>query len=352
MEPHVPERNVAAEAPRCLDGMPQLPAREMTEEDQQEGRGGTARSPSPHEVAGQSSRLRPAQVAATSLAAVTGAFLASRLGVYGTVAGAGVLSVMSTVGGELYLRSLDRTKEVARGVTRSTGQLRSARQKPGDSQGIGTARVDDTVLMATVTALDEVPQDSSTDGEIASIATSDSGAAGVPSDVRSEQPPAWRRIRWRLVAGGAAAAFVLGMIVVSAIELIGGGSLSGGTGTTIGEVASGRSSGSSRGDVDGPAGKNNNDPADKNDRDQAPSDDDPEPAPGGSESEEPGSEAPEPEDGSGQDPAPDPDPTEEATPSPSPTTEPSAPDPSPTQTPQPGTQEEPSTGTLEDPAEE
>lgn len=38
----------------------------------------------------QTSRLRPSHIIASSLAALTGAFLASRLGVYGTVIGVGV----------------------------------------------------------------------------------------------------------------------------------------------------------------------------------------------------------------------------------------------------------------------
>lgn len=57
--------------------------------------------------------LRPAQVTASTLAAVTGAFLAARIGVYGTVIGVGVMSLLSTIGSEFYLRSLERTKAAA-----------------------------------------------------------------------------------------------------------------------------------------------------------------------------------------------------------------------------------------------
>src|SRR5438552_11167889 len=57
--------------------------------------------------------LRIAQVMAAALAAVTAALLGSTLGVAGTVVGAGVASVVSTVGSELYLRSLQRTREAA-----------------------------------------------------------------------------------------------------------------------------------------------------------------------------------------------------------------------------------------------
>ncbi|HVV11496.1 hypothetical protein [Amycolatopsis sp.] len=58
--------------------------------------------------------LKPAQIAASALAAVTAAFLGSTLGVAGTVVGAGIASVVTTVGGELYLRSLRRTRAAAR----------------------------------------------------------------------------------------------------------------------------------------------------------------------------------------------------------------------------------------------
>lgn len=52
-----------------------------------------------------------AQVAGGALASVTAAFLGSHLGVAGTVFGAGLTSVVITVGGALYQRSLERTKE-------------------------------------------------------------------------------------------------------------------------------------------------------------------------------------------------------------------------------------------------
>lgn len=66
------------------------------------------------EGAREKAGLKPTQVAASALAAVTAAFLGSYLGVAGTVAGAGVASVVSTVGSEVYLRSLRKTHEAAR----------------------------------------------------------------------------------------------------------------------------------------------------------------------------------------------------------------------------------------------
>src|ERR1700716_3764231 len=61
----------------------------------------------------EKSGIRMAQVAAAALAAVTAALLGSTLGVAGTVLGAGVASVVTTVGAELYLRSMRRTRAAA-----------------------------------------------------------------------------------------------------------------------------------------------------------------------------------------------------------------------------------------------
>lgn len=87
--------------------------------------------------------IKPSQVTAAALAAVTAAFLGSTLGVAGTVMGAGIASVVSTVGGELYLRSLSKTKEAAQrtkeaalaladSTTREqAGPVQQPRQMPG-----------------------------------------------------------------------------------------------------------------------------------------------------------------------------------------------------------------------------
>jgi hypothetical protein len=67
------------------------------------------------------------QVLATALAAVTAAFLGSRLGVAGTVTGAGVASVVSTLGGAIYQNYLERT---SRGVAKvaKVAKVRTARR--------------------------------------------------------------------------------------------------------------------------------------------------------------------------------------------------------------------------------
>ncbi|NUV37501.1 hypothetical protein G6W58_25700, partial [Streptomyces sp. KAI-27] len=56
------------------------------------------------------------QVAGSAVAAVAGAVAASQLGVYGTVIGAGVMSVVATTGGSVFQHLFRRTGEQIRDV--------------------------------------------------------------------------------------------------------------------------------------------------------------------------------------------------------------------------------------------
>ncbi|MER5638747.1 hypothetical protein ABT095_17505 [Kitasatospora sp. NPDC002227] len=60
--------------------------------------------------------LSLAQVAASALAAIVGAVLASELGVYGTIIGAAVVSVGATTGGAVFQHVFKRTGEQLRAV--------------------------------------------------------------------------------------------------------------------------------------------------------------------------------------------------------------------------------------------
>lgn len=123
------------------------------------------------------------RLVATALAAITAAFLGSRLGTAGTVIGAGVASMVSTVAGALYQHSLDRTSN----------------------------RVRSRVLQ--------------TRGE------------SVPDTDSDDVPPAEaasRRFGWRTATAVTVAAFVLGMGAITGYELLTHGPISGGgNGTTI-----------------------------------------------------------------------------------------------------------------------
>jgi hypothetical protein len=136
--------------------------------------------------------IRISQVVAAALAAVTAALLGSTMGVAGTVVGAGLASVVSTVGGALYLRSIQRT-----------------------GQGVRTVR-DRVVTRAGSTTV------TVTEGE----------PDGTPDDPE-ERPPRTARLSWPAVVVGSALAFVLGMAVITGVEWLRGEPLSGGDGTTV-----------------------------------------------------------------------------------------------------------------------
>ncbi len=145
--------------------------------------------------------IRFSQVLAGALAAITAAVLGSTMGVAGTVIGAGLASVISTVGGALYLRSIQRT-----------GQgVRSVRDKV--VARAGTTRV---------TLLDEQPRPEAQEGD------ADAGDG--------ERPPQERRLRWPALVAASVLAFAIGMLVITGVEWLRGEPLSGGEGTTIGRI--------------------------------------------------------------------------------------------------------------------
>ncbi|RSM39458.1 hypothetical protein DMA12_29565 [Amycolatopsis balhimycina DSM 5908] len=147
--------------------------------------------------------LRIAQVLAAALAAVTAALLGSTLGVAGTVAGAGVASVVSTVGSELYLRSLQRTREAA---------LR-ARQ------------------LATSGIRRRGPAVDITDQPTVQLKPPEQAPTGLSSRLR--------KLRWPLIIGTSAVAFVVAIVSIVGFESATGTQVGGGTGESIGKILGG-----------------------------------------------------------------------------------------------------------------
>lgn len=147
--------------------------------------------------------IRISQVLAAALAAVTAALLGSTMGVAGTVVGAGVASVVSTVGGALYLRSIQRTKQ----------GVRTVRAKV---VGRGTGS---TVLMTEPAAPEDDRDESADTAE--SDDTAESGG---------------RRLNWPVLVAGSVLAFLLGMLAITGFEWLRGEPLSGGEGTTFGNI--------------------------------------------------------------------------------------------------------------------
>src|SRR4051812_37449098 len=150
------------------------------------------------------------QVAASALAAVSAAVIASLFGVAGTMIGAAVASVVSTVGVALYSESLHRTHAGIRRAGRQLARL-PMRGAPED-RSVGTG-----------------------------------GMPLLPDHLNPRRGPARRRwLRWSTVAATVVAVFATAMGVVTVVELIGqqpvaalvGGSSQSGT-TTIGSLSTG-----------------------------------------------------------------------------------------------------------------
>jgi hypothetical protein len=188
--------------------------------------------------------IRMSQVMAGAMAAVTAAVLGSTMGFAGTVVGAGLASVVTTVGGAIYLRSIQRTK-----------------------QGVATVR-DMVVARAGTTSVTLVEERPATETEAAQAvpATAEPGenadgpedaaqAGGDDSGERTEivpaREPARRKLRWPALIAASVLAFVLGMMVVTGVEMLRGESMSGGDGTTVGRIVrDGSSSGTDNDDKD------------------------------------------------------------------------------------------------------
>ncbi|BCM70014.1 MULTISPECIES: hypothetical protein [Streptomyces] len=146
------------------------------------------------------------QVAGSALAAVVAAKLASYFGVYGTILGAGVVSVVATCGGSVFQHFFKRTGEQLREKTVVAARPRErAPVAPGEF-------TEGTVYRARVKS--------------------------------------WRR---PLVA--AALVFGVTMAGITAYELVSGSSFSGGRGTTVSDAVTGRgSSGAKSDDRPAPSG--------------------------------------------------------------------------------------------------
>ncbi|MFE0885912.1 hypothetical protein [Streptomyces rochei] len=166
------------------------------------------------------------QVAGSALAAVVAAKLASSFGVYGTILGAGLISVIATCGGSVLQHFFKRTGEQLR-VKRAGGGPRTA----------------------SVPAAGSVP--ASAWGEF------------TEGTVYRARTRGWKR---PLVA--AALVFGVTMAGITAYELASGENLSGGHSTTVGSAFTGHhASGSGHGDSDGGGGDGSGDSREHGDSD-------------------------------------------------------------------------------------
>ncbi|MFI5579589.1 hypothetical protein ACIA8N_16625 [Streptomyces sp. NPDC051822] len=160
-----------------------------------------------------------AQVSGSALAAVIAAKLASTLGVYGTIVGAGVISVIATCGGPLFQHLFRRTGEQVRDATSAARP--KTRQVPV-AAGSGDDR---TLMLGTIQA--PLPYD----GDFGTATTHGTRVRG-----------------WKRPAIAAALVFGVTMGGITAYELVSGQDFSGRQGTTtFGSVVSGSGSGSGSG---------------------------------------------------------------------------------------------------------
>jgi hypothetical protein len=161
--------------------------------------------------------LRLTPVLAAALAAVTAALLGSTLGVAGTVVGAGVASIVTTVGGELYLRSMQRTRDAA---LKARSVLATAGQRRGTSVG-GLEPVEDPAQMPTMYMSTRVPADPSEmpTVRISKLTGPENTSAG---ETEPEQAGSFvdklRKLRWPLIIGTSVVATAIAIVFMLGLE--------------------------------------------------------------------------------------------------------------------------------------
>ncbi|MGK5548803.1 hypothetical protein ACSNOH_29330 [Streptomyces sp. URMC 127] len=194
--------------------------------------------------------LSLAQVAGSALAAVIAALLAGRLGVYGTVLGAGVVSIVATSGGTIFQHLFKRTGEQLREATAQAARPK-LRQVPVQDAGRAVSRAaaaargaepaagGDDEATRLLHSVREAPEPGGayagahpgTRADEHSFAYTD---AYTPATTHGTRLRGWKR---PLLAAGAV--FVLAMGTLTAVELVKGSSADGGGSTTVGQIFDG-----------------------------------------------------------------------------------------------------------------
>ncbi|MFJ9622414.1 hypothetical protein [Streptomyces sp. NPDC101181] len=241
------------------------------------------------------------QVAGSAVAAVAAAVLASQLGVYGTIVGAGVMSVVATCGGSVFQHFFRRTgeqiREVTVQVTHPDGRQVTAHTKettpsaqraaerraepepaedattvlptldPGQAPGVDPDPESTQVLRpgpdrtqmldlgdartrmlrvppAHEAAVDEgrtrqLPRAGADDGRTRVLRQAGPDPAGDDGAFGDGVTHGTRLRGWKRPVLAAAVVFGVSMAGITAYEAIAGNDLSGGTGTTLGSVVRG-----------------------------------------------------------------------------------------------------------------
>ncbi|MRJ77084.1 hypothetical protein GEV29_11075 [Aeromicrobium sp. SMF47] len=183
------------------------------------------------------------QVAGSVLAAVTSAWLASRLGVAGTMIGVALGSFIATVGSAFYARTLDKGKTLL-------------------AQTASGALVERTVQDGEIAeALDEIAEAEHSPVRSAEVVDNDGPV-----------------LRWKAVIITTVVVALLALAAITTYELVSDKTLGGSSGTTIGDTFGG-----SKSDKDAPGKDDDNNKDDEKDEDPdpavTPDNRDPAPAP-------------------------------------------------------------------------
>ncbi|WP_193581926.1 hypothetical protein [Streptomyces mobaraensis] len=203
--------------------------------------------------------LSVAQVAGSALAAVIAALLAGKLGVYGTVIGAGVVSVVATTGGTVFQHLFRRTGEQVRDAAAQAARPRLRQVPLGDAErAVGRARAADASDAAPGHPGPALPPDPERTRLFARIGTDGDedatrmlpeahagaypgaydgahpvqGSAGFSGEFSAGTTHGTRWRGWKRPFLAAGAVFVLAMGAVTAVELVSGQSADGTKGGT------------------------------------------------------------------------------------------------------------------------
>ncbi|WP_327294831.1 hypothetical protein [Streptomyces sp. NBC_01197] len=184
------------------------------------------------------------QVAGSAFAAVVAAVLASKLGVYGTIIGAGLVSVIATCGGTIFQHFFRRTGEQIREVTvqvKPRALKIPVRQVPGAPEP-GEAPPTIAVPWPGQSGADRTggfPGDGEPDATRPLTPVAGEGFSG---EEFTEATTHGTRVRgWKRSSLAALVVFLVAMAGISGFELLSGHGLSGGPGTTVGSVVQGGS---------------------------------------------------------------------------------------------------------------
>ncbi|MGH8880289.1 MAG: hypothetical protein ACRD0P_23535 [Stackebrandtia sp.] len=175
-------------------------------------------------------KLNTLQMAAATGASTTAAVVANLLGIYGTVIGVAVISIVSSVATVLYLKSMHRTQERLRKVVRSTNAATTAlRAKTGgaDPRTVRAPTPDETATESTDSA--SPPQ---TEPNVAATETSATrplnsptvGTASIPTEPADDdqKPGSWWLRNGRTIAVSSLIVFCASIAALTGIALLSG----------------------------------------------------------------------------------------------------------------------------------